>query len=174
MERFRPPFGPGRPVYHLFLDTSALVKLYVDEDGTDLVRFAFGDAYSKRASELAYPEARSAFARLHREGALDDEHLETVIGWLNKNWEADSYRSMVPDAEVCRLAGELAGKHSLRAYDAVHLATALRLRDSYRQGPAGDIVYFLTFDSALRRAVASEERLRLYEPTEGDDQEGDD
>lgn len=177
MERERPAFGPGRAVYHLYLDTSAFVKLFVAEPGTDLARRAVGDAYSVRASELAYPEARSAFARLHREGALDDERLGTAVGWLDRSWGEVGFNPITPDSEVCRLAGNLAGKHSLRAYDAVHLATALHLRANYRPDPAGDIVYFLTFDQNLRRAAEAEERLRVYEPPvegeAGGDAEGD-
>lgn len=156
----------GARIYHLYLDTSALVKNYVTEPGTEVVERALEDAYTARASEIAYPEARSAFARLHREGALDDERLELVVGHLDEDWDRGSYNPILPDAGVCQHAGNLAEKHSLRAYDAMQLATALRLRWNYREGPDGDIVYFLTFDERLRLAVEAEERLRLYEPGE--------
>jgi predicted nucleic acid-binding protein len=166
--------GP-RP-FHLYLDTSGLVKLVLDEPGTDLTRRAVGDAYSVRASELAYPEARSAIARLHRENAIGVAAVRTLIGWLDEAWERCAFDPIVPDAEVCRRAGELAGEHSLRAYDAVQLASALHLRANYRPDPAGDIVHFLTFDERLRRAAGAEERLRVYEPPaqgrKGTDAEG--
>ncbi len=152
----------------MYLDTSALVKLYVYEEGSDLVHRAVKDTWRTRASELAYTEARSAFARKHREGALDDEYLGLVVGWLDEDWEHFSYDPIVPDAELCRRAGGLAEKHSLRALDALQLASALRLRESRRQDPAGDIVFVLTFDEGLRRATAAEERLRLYEPPPAD------
>ena len=175
MERERPAFGPGRPVYHLYLDSSALVKYYVYEPGTEAVHNAVKDAYRTRTSELAYPEARSAFARLHRNGALDDEYLGLVVGWLDEDFREGSYDPILPDAEVCKRAGELAQRHSLKAYDAVQLATALHLRSSYREGQAGNLVYFFTFDASLRRAARAEERLRVYEPPtddDGDDQAG--
>ena len=148
----------------MYLDTSALLKLYIAEPSSDLVRSAVRDAYSVRASELAYPEARSAFARLRRENAISVASIRTLIGWLDEAWERRSFDPIVANTEVCRLAGNLAGKHRLRAYDAVQLATALHLRSNYRPDPAGDIVHVLTFDEALRRAAQAEERLRVYEP----------
>ncbi len=154
----------GGRVYHLYLDTSALVANYIVEPGTEVVERALEDAYTARASELAYPEARSAFARLHREGAVGDGFLRDLVGWLDEDWENSVYTPLPADAGVCRLAGGLAEKHALRAYDAVQLATALRLRSNYRPDPAGDLVYFLTFDERLRQAAEAEERLRVYEP----------
>ena len=164
-------------MFHLYLDTSALVKNFVVEDGTEMVEQAIEDAYSVRVSEIAYPEARSAFARLRREDAISVVSIRSLIGFLDEDWERRAYNPITPDAEVCRRAGELAGKHSLRAYDAVHLASALHLRSNYRPGTAGDIVHFLTFDERLRRAAEAEERLRVYEPPvddDGDAGEGDD
>lgn len=163
--------GSARP-FHLYLDTSGLIKLYIAEPGTDLVRRAVEDAYSVRASELAYTEARSAFARLRREDSIGVAALRTLVGWLDEDWNRGSYNPIVPDAEVCRRAGDLAGKHSLRAYDAVQLATALHLRANYRPDSAGDLVHFLTFDANLRRAAEAEERLRVYEPPVRDAGEG--
>ncbi len=165
MER-TPRQGRARP-YHLYVHTSAILKLYIDEPGTDLVRRAVEEAYSVRTSELAYVEARSAFVRLYREYAIDLRARRTLIAWLNEDWQRGSFNSIVPDAEVCQRAGALVGKHprdTLGASAAVHLATALHLRENYRPDAAGDIVHFLTFDESLRRVVAREERLRLYEP----------
>ena len=52
----------------LYLDTSALVKLYVEEDGSEEVSTAVRDASRVATSAVAYPEARATFARLEREG----------------------------------------------------------------------------------------------------------
>lgn len=163
----------GARVFHLYLDTSALVANYVVESGTEVVERALEDAYTARASEIAYPEARSAFARLHREGAIGEDFLRTLVGWLDEDFDRSVYAPLPADAGVCKLAGRLAERHALRAYDAVQLATALHLRANYRPDPAGDIVSFLTFDQRLRRAAEAEERLRVYEPPAENDGGGD-
>lgn len=54
----------------LYLDTSALVKLYVTEDYSDIVQTAAKAADSLASSVLAYVEAQATFARLHRERLL--------------------------------------------------------------------------------------------------------
>jgi len=55
---------------NLYLDTSALVKLYIAEEGSLLVRTALADARFVATSVVAYVEARAAFARRRRERAL--------------------------------------------------------------------------------------------------------
>jgi uncharacterized protein len=47
----------------LYLDTSALVKLYVDEVGSNIVRQAVADSNHLTTSLLSYTETRSAFSR---------------------------------------------------------------------------------------------------------------
>lgn len=51
----------------LYLDTSSLVKLYVTESGSDVVRQLVGGAKVVATSVVAYPETRAALARLRRE-----------------------------------------------------------------------------------------------------------
>src|SRR5207302_6827657 len=51
-------------------DTSALVKLYVDETGAPLVRQGVQGADAVATSEIAYVEIRAALARRRRDGAL--------------------------------------------------------------------------------------------------------
>src|SRR5712675_884834 len=58
------------PPLTLYLDTSSLVKLYVTEAGSDVVRQLVGDASVVATSVVAYTETRASLARLHREGGL--------------------------------------------------------------------------------------------------------
>ena len=51
----------------LYLDTSSLVKLYVTESGSKVVRQLVGDANVVATSVVAYAETRAALARLRRE-----------------------------------------------------------------------------------------------------------
>ena len=54
----------------LYLDTSSLVKLYVEEGGSEEVRRDIHQASLVATSCVAYAEARAALARQHREGGL--------------------------------------------------------------------------------------------------------
>lgn len=49
-----------------YLDTGAPVKLYIQEDGSELVREKVSDASLVATSKIAYAEARAAFARCLR------------------------------------------------------------------------------------------------------------
>ena len=70
----------------LYLDTSALVKLYVDEAGSDVVQAAVSAATHVATSRVAYPEARSAFARQHVAGNLSDTDLRRIVAALDRDF----------------------------------------------------------------------------------------
>lgn len=131
----------------LCLDTSALVKLYVREAGSAQVRTWLARASAVATSVVAYAETRSAFARLHREGlAGDKRHLDRIAG-LNADWE--SFVRIDLTASVLRLAGETAETYAVRGFDAIHLASALWLRDQM------DVPFaFAAFDQRLLDGAA--------------------
>jgi uncharacterized protein with PIN domain len=54
----------------LYLDTSVLVKIYVEEDGSITIREQVNNARFVATSMIAYVEARAAFARRRRERKL--------------------------------------------------------------------------------------------------------
>jgi len=149
-----------RPI--LYLDTSALVKLYVREEGREEVRRAVRGAGAVAISEVGYVEARSAFARREREGSFSTEGHDREVRRLQRDF-GGAYLTRPVDGEVIARAGELARTHSLRAYDAVHLATALILRDKLEdevtrepnEGEGGEAppMGLLTYDGNLARAA---------------------
>lgn len=57
-------------------DTSALVKLYVEESGTQIVREEVEKAEVVATSRIAYVEARAGFSRKLREGELKKERAQ--------------------------------------------------------------------------------------------------
>lgn len=131
----------------LFLDTSSLVKLYVEESGSDSVRRLVAGASRIAVSVLAYPEARSAFARRCREGALDARGLRTARAAFERDWTRMVRLAVTED--VYRAAGGLAERHGLRALDGLQLASFLSLRT--RLPPRG--VKFASFDRRLERVA---------------------
>jgi predicted nucleic acid-binding protein len=138
----------------LYLDASALVKLYVEESGSAVVAARVEDAEAVVTARVTYAEARAAFARHRREGGLTVAALRRVVRELDGEWGA--YNIVDVTDPVVRRAGALAERHALRGYDAVQLAAALNV------SAHGMEVEFASFDVRLSRA-AVRERLRLSE-----------
>lgn len=131
----------------LYLDTSALVKLYVRETGSVQVKTWLKRASAAATSVVAYPEARAAFARLHRAQATTSKRHRERVARLNADWE--SFVRIELSAPVLRLAGETAETYELRGFDSIHLASALWLRDRTDMPCA-----FAVFDQRLHDGAA--------------------
>lgn len=130
----------------LYLDTSALVKLYVREAGDARIRTLKDRAEATATSVTAYAESRAAFARLLREGnTTPADHVRRVTT-LNHDWERFVRVELAP--EIARNAGELAETSALRGFDAIHLASALWLADRLARP-----VTFAAFDRRLLAAA---------------------
>ena len=128
-----------------YFDTSALVKLFLDEPGRELVgRFweAFG---TKVTSVAAYPEARSALAGAARDGRLSIARRARAVDGLDSVLEEMSVVEL--GISLAREAGDLADRCGLRGYDAVHLASALSIDD--------EATTVITWDADLAEAAAA-------------------
>ncbi len=108
-----------------FFDTSALLKLVVDEDDSELAEAIWQLARRRICSALAYPEGRAALAAAHRGGRLDDAGLRQAV--VNFDAVNGSTHRILPDQKLLDAAGALAEDHALRGYDAVQLASALEI-----------------------------------------------
>jgi uncharacterized protein len=107
----------------VYFDSSAFVKLLVEEHGTDLVEQLWDGCDAALSSRLAYPEVRAALAAARRNHTLDANGSDAALLIWEEFWSAT--RPVELRTEVERHAGELAQLHSLRGADAVHLASAL-------------------------------------------------
>jgi uncharacterized protein len=136
----------------LYVDTSALVKVYVAEPGSSEVRGRIDQAEAVATALVTYAEARAALARHHRERALTRADLRRAVRQLDRDWT--TYDVIALSEALVHSAGDLAERHALRGYDAVQLASVLELRS------AGGPVEFCAFDTRLNRA-ARRERLVL-------------
>ena len=141
----------------LCLDTSCLVKLYVEEEESLAVREHVERADAVFSSVVAYPEMRGAFRRRRTEGSLSGASTLRVLRQFDKDWAAMS-RITVTDA-IAEEAGDLAEVHALRGMDAIHLATAMMVRRETGASVRG--VQFLTSDSRLSEAARKEKFLLL-------------
>jgi uncharacterized protein len=110
----------------VYFDASALVKLLVDEDGSDLAAALWDGCDAAVASRLAYPEVRAALAAAARDLRMDAGASRTAeVAW-ELFWSATQPVELT--AVVERHAGQLAAEYALGGADAVHLASALALR----------------------------------------------
>ncbi len=143
-----------RDSYALYLDTSALVKLFIEEDGSARVRsLASGGAGADvlLASRLGFTEASVALARLVHLGRIPGTDLVSHLGALESYWE-QSIQEVDISETVLQDARQLAQRFPLRTYDAIHLASAREARRMLKDVFEGE-VRFLAFDSAPVRAA---------------------
>lgn len=110
----------------VYLDTSSLVKLYVEEEDSPKVAELVRSSKATATSLIAYTEGRAAFARRFRENAFTPGEYEYLVSVFDKDW--DNYLVVRVTRELVRLGGELAEKHALRAIDAIHLSSAVTLQ----------------------------------------------
>jgi predicted nucleic acid-binding protein len=151
-------------VRNYFLDSSALVKVYSEEEGSNRVRGMLRGLTTVPAisrvvvSVLAHPETASAVGQImsgpHAAkrgfGAHDRRTLPEVIA---RQLGEGSRMSVTPADRHMDAAAALAWKHRLRGADAVHLATALAVREEMEREPE---FYFVSSDVALNRAALAE------------------
>jgi uncharacterized protein len=112
----------------VYFDSSAFVKLVVEEDGSDLAAELWDRCDAAVSSRLAYPEVRAALAaagRAHRLAPAEQERAEA--SW-DRLW--GTVRMVEFTDSITAHAGELASRHALRGADAVHLASVLALGDA--------------------------------------------
>lgn len=130
----------------LYCDTSALAKLYVQEEGTDSLigQVAASDAVA--VCRIAWVEIMSAFARRTREQSRDASAIAQARERFTADWP--QYLTVEVNQALVELAGEYADAFALRAYDAVQLAAAQTLN----QELPGE-VRFACYDSRLAKAA---------------------
>jgi predicted nucleic acid-binding protein len=108
-----------------YVDTSALIKLVIEEEGSDRVELVWGAADALASASLVVVEARAALAAAARAGRLTrPQHREAKAALADVL--PDLHLVSVTD-DLIRRASDLAEDDALRGYDAVHLAAALRV-----------------------------------------------
>lgn len=136
----------------VYLDTSALVKLYVAETGQELVLERVRSANQIATALITYVEMFAALARLEKERRITAAGFSMLAEQFEANWT--SCWTVELTRSVIQRAAVLARRHGLRGYDAVQLASALELRGGEAK------VEFLSFDARLN-AGARREKLSV-------------
>lgn len=121
---------------NLYLDASAFVKRYLDEEGSDEV------GSSMRAAD-AWIASRPCFVETLRAVSSDGPDLAKRA---RTDWEWFSVVEL--DHPLSERAVVMAARHGLNSLDAIHLASALAV--------ATDDLTFATWDRRLHQAAAAE------------------
>jgi predicted nucleic acid-binding protein len=132
----------------VYLDSSSFVKLYVEEPGSPEVRRIAASASLLATSSVAYPEIRAALARRRRERSLRAADVLRARAAFERDW--GRVVAITVSDGLCQEAGELAERHALRGFDAIHLASFAEL---LRGLQGEDDVEFSSFDDRLNRAA---------------------
>jgi predicted nucleic acid-binding protein len=128
----------------VYFDSSALVKLLVEEDDSSLADELWDRCDVPVTCRLAYPEVRAALAAAARAARIDARGLTAALLDWDDFWRR--VRAVELTSVVAREAGRLAVDHPLSGADAVHLASALQLTDD---------VIVATWDHRLHAAAVA-------------------
>lgn len=154
----------------LYLDSSALVKRYKREPGTDAlnVRLEEETKNSRRVftSVLTFAEIHAVIAREAQEKRLSTAQAEAI----HDSFDADWVVGLTPIELLAGVLVSIRGivrAHPLKGADAVHLASALWLRDAarlgVRSGKHDSEVVFASSDHQLYTA-ARKVSLQVFDP----------
>jgi uncharacterized protein len=154
----------------LYLDSSALIKRYQNEPGTDVLNARLqAEAKGLRAvftSVLTYAEIHAALARRAREQLLTPEEAAAVADEFDADWVL-SLGPIELETNVLGFVRDIVRGFPLRGADAIHLASALWLRDMARLGVKADQytgpLIFVSSNKQLARA-ASKHKLEVFDP----------
>ncbi len=132
-----------------FLDSSALVKRYISETGSAWVQLQTDQETGNLLfiARITWVEVISALARRQREGSLTSADVAFVENEFRSDLN-NQYQVIELDSTLAQTAGQLVGQYPLRAYDAVQLASVLRIQPAFATTQSTSLI-FLTADNRL-------------------------
>jgi len=130
----------------VYADTSALVKLFVEEEGSEATREMLRPAWAMGTGLLARAELGAALARGVRRGLLAAQEAQQARRQIEEVWP--TWIHIGVDEDVVARAEALAWEYELRGYDAIHLASALAWQERL-----GHPLTLATFDQELWEAA---------------------
>jgi predicted nucleic acid-binding protein len=134
-----------------YLDTSALVKRYKTEEGSDIIDYLYDNlpkGHRLATSFLTVLEFVSAIRRLLKGNRISKANFETIISTFSQELEPFLIRS-IEDNVVAEALNKVVS-HALKSADSIHLSTVLELREIMKD--AGEKVVFVCDDDELMKA----------------------
>jgi uncharacterized protein len=142
---------------NLYLDTSAILKLYLVEPGTTETRSLVKQYPEPAASLIAYVEVVSALAKSVRMKIIRQNRANQSLAAFQHDWS--TFARVEVSEIVMNRAAALAWHQGLRGYDGIQLASALLWQET-----VGDDIALVTYDRELWVA-ARQEGLLVYPQT---------
>lgn len=136
----------------IYFDTSALVKKYINELGSDQISESYSRAELIGTAMITPPEMASALSRAMRRKVIDDDVAGEAWNMFGKDW--DTYFVIDVNQALIGQASTLVWEQGLRGYDAVHLASLLAWKDAL-----GMDIALASFDAELSEAA---KRLNIH------------
>jgi predicted nucleic acid-binding protein len=139
-----------------YLDSSALVKRYIVERGTLWIRSLTvrHAAHVLFTARVTGPEVVAAIARKVHVGDMLPHDAARAANNFRRDWRIQ-YQIVEISSDLADRAMDLAQKHVLRGYDAMHLAAALELRQRRQVRTAAGLT-FLSADVGQLQAAGAE------------------
>ncbi len=139
-----------------YLDTSGLVKRYIEEAGSVELRALILPV--KRSvlitTRLTTVEFHSAIAHRRREKPNLADHYDVVLRTFDRH-SVDEYTFVELKTAVITQARELLDNHPLRAYDSIQLASALIANQTLIAQNLPPVI-FISADNRLNDAAIAE------------------
>jgi predicted nucleic acid-binding protein len=132
-----------------YIDTSALTKKYVKEQGSDEVIRHWNNVETIVVSAVAYAEFFSAINRKQREGVLAEDEYKLAIHEFKNDW--DTFEKVEVNNLLHDRVEELTAAYIVRGFDAIHLASALCFKHWQ-----GENLSFICADRRLNDAAQQE------------------
>jgi predicted nucleic acid-binding protein len=121
----------------LYVDTSALVPLLIDEPSSAICGELWDAADRLASSRLAYIEASAALAMAQRIGRISTKQAQAGRKILLELWTVVDIVEI--DESLMLSASNLARMYGLRGYDATHCAAAVAIQETELVAASGDI-----------------------------------
>ena len=141
---------------NIFIDSSALVKVFVNEPGTSIIQPFIIDAFANSdvllmTSAVTNAEMMAAFAALRRGRNLSQRQFEETVTRFRERWQEFSIPEVT--SSLIDRSGEIGLQHKLKGADAFQLASALE----------AETELFISTDNDLN-AAATAQGLTVWNP----------
>lgn len=152
-----------------YLDTSALVKRYKTEEGSEIIDYLYENlpiGSNLATSFLTVLEFVSAIRRLSKANRISNREFRDIVSTFSQELEPFLIRTI--DDKTVTDAVTYVVKYALKSADSMHLATVVELKKIMKE--IGENVIFVCDDRELVDAGRCE-NLEVINPRDADDAE---